>query len=710
MAVYTYTKVVNVSKLTNDILCSGITAFLENIVTNGSTVDITFSTTLSSGEESILDNVVANHTTDYPQRFLHYYDNSGVLLPLYAYPTDVYNNTIYNSVIDTKKKYHDIPVYIILNPASGPGLVVDANYTVAVKRLKGAGAKVLGYVDTNYAAVDVDVVQQDIQRWVWLYPEIDGIYFDRMSTDNDASHIEYYMVVANTAKDYNLCITVGGAGSVPNYQYFERSMDVVLTYNNSSYPTEADLKGDIVNGNSSYSYQRRAGIIYNQSTLDWANLPLLRKYLGFFYVTNGNTPNPFSDISTHFEDLLRYLTSCRALQFDGSQYVNSITVDERLPTATATDNTLASAKAIKSYTDTKALTKMRGLFEANSILVPAYIYPSDVYSNATFNALIDLKKKYHKIPMYVILNPSNGPGSSVDGNYTVAIKRLTGAGIHVLGYIYTTYASRSLTTVKADIDNWLTLYPEIEGMFVDNQTSDNTQSNLDYYTELTAYCHYKKFWPVIGNPGTAVYPEVYDTIDAVIVHEGTSFPSEATLKGDWAGGNADKNYNRRGILVYNQSAFDWQNFSMISKYCGIVYITDVNGWTGISAYIRNMLQLLTNDRLEATVATTDATVTTIDTINTISNTSLFLEAYVSARRTGGTGGTPNDCATYIRRVKVKNDAGTVTLGTVQDGFTSEDQTAWDVTWAVSGTNVILQVTGAANNNVTWNSKIGMIVT
>jgi hypothetical protein len=705
MATYSYVKIVNAGKLNNEIICGGIAATLQAVNTNGSNVDIIFDVSLSSGDQATLDTIVSNHTTDFPSRYKHLQDRSGIMMPLYNYPTDVYNNTIYNNLIDLKKKYHDIPFYVIINPASGPGTLSDGNYTVAIKRLRGAGIKALGYIDTNYAASTLDAVQLDLQRWLWLYPEIDGIYFDRMTTDANSAHFDYYTTISDMVKNSGICLTVGGAGAVPDYTYFERSIDIILTYNNSSYPTESDLKGDVANGNASYNYQRRAGIVYNQSSLDWTNVPLLRKYLGYIYVTDGNTPNAFSSVSVHLEALLRYLTTGRAMQFDGTNYVNAISIDERVPTAAQTDNTISSSKAVKSYVDTKALSKMRGLFETNSILIPAYLYPSDVYNNATFNSLIDLKKKYHKVPMYVILNPSNGPGTVVDGNYTVAIKRLTGAGIHVLGYIYTSYAARAIATVKADVDGWLSLYPEVEGIFVDNQTSDNTQSNLDYFTELTAYCHYKKFWPVIGNSGTAVYAEEYDTVDAIVVHEGTSFPSEATLKGDWAAGNASLNYNRRGVLVYNQASFDWANFQLVTKYCGFVYISNINGWTDISSYVRQMLGLLSNNNIEATVNTTNATVTTLETINTVTDSTLLLEAYVQARRTGGTGGAANDSASYIRRVKVKNSGGTVTLGTIQDGLTSEDQAGWDCTWAVSGTSVLLRVTGAANNNVTWNSRV-----
>jgi hypothetical protein len=47
--------------------------------------------------------------------------------------------------------------------------------------------------------------------------------------------------------------------------------------------------------------------------------------------------------------------------------------------------------------------------------------------------------------------------------------------------------------------------------------------------------------------------------------------------------------------------------------------------------------------------------------------------------------------------------GTVTIGTISSTFTSEDINQFNATLAVSGTNVLVQVTGAVNDNVTWTS-------
>ena len=80
----------------------------------------------------------------------------------------------------------------------------------------------------------------------------------------------------------------------------------------------------------------------------------------------------------------------------------------------------------------------------------------------------------------------------------------------------------------------------------------------------------------------------------------------------------------------------------------------------------------------------------------------MIEAQVISRRTGGTAGTAEDGAGYVIRGTYKNVAGTATLiGAVNADYTAEDQAGWAATFNVTGATVTLDVTGAADNNVTW---------
>ena len=134
------------------------------------------------------------------------------------------------------------------------------------------------------------------------------------------------------------------------------------------------------------------------------------------------------------------------------------------------------------------------------------------------------------------------------------------------------------------------------------------------------------------------------------------------------------------------------------------------GVNGVSLYVSGNQRLepvanVTEDITGATVNTTDATVTPLQTIAIPIDTVMMIESYVTCRKTAGAGvGTIGDGNGYIRTVMVKNVAGIVTIVILtQSSFTVEDIPLFNTTFSVSGTNVILNVTGSLNNDVTWNS-------
>lgn len=104
---------------------------------------------------------------------------------------------------------------------------------------------------------------------------------------------------------------------------------------------------------------------------------------------------------------------------------------------------------------------------------------------------------------------------------------------------------------------------------------------------------------------------------------------------------------------------------------------------------------------DQTIATTNATVTTLSTIPIPATTTTAITGYVTARRTGGAAGTAEDGALYRVEAVYKDVAGTPTSIGSAVTVIGESQAGWDVTLAVSGTNVLVQVTGAVNNNISW---------
>lgn len=140
------------------------------------------------------------------------------------------------------------------------------------------------------------------------------------------------------------------------------------------------------------------------------------------------------------------------------------------------------------------------------------------------------------------------------------------------------------------------------------------------------------------------------------------------------------------------------NFGLDS-YAGLI---DTNSYT---YYGTNNHSGLITQQMADNKRTTDATPTTIHTLFIPDNSAVFIECHVIAQRLSG--GTAGDCAGYIRRALYKRVAGAdpVLVGAVQDGFIAESVAAYDCTLAVSGKNVIVQVTGVAATGIVWHSTI-----
>lgn len=105
----------------------------------------------------------------------------------------------------------------------------------------------------------------------------------------------------------------------------------------------------------------------------------------------------------------------------------------------------------------------------------------------------------------------------------------------------------------------------------------------------------------------------------------------------------------------------------------------------------------------AAVDTSDGTSTTIKAVPIPNNEVALLEARVTGIRTSGAG-SAGDSAYYVVRARVKNAAGTLSIYNVISEE-SEDVQGWNAEWSASGSNALLQVTGAASTGITWNATI-----
>lgn len=238
------------------------------------------------------------------------------------------------------------------------------------------------------------------------------------------------------------------------------------------------------------------------------------------------------------------------------------------------------------------------------VLIPLYQYPKNVHTNADFNRVMELKRRFSKVPFWVVLNPASGPGNSIDANYTKAVDRLIGSGCVVLGYVATGYGKKSVANVQAEMLQWQEMYPRVHGIFFDEMIYKDEPAGVVHQKQLNDLAHSLGYWPTVGNPGAATPGRYFagDTADVIIVHEAGHWPTETDLHGNYFGGYSDYPPSSRATLIHSQSDLDINQVKMANQYTRWIYVTQdtykpgdpdhANPWDQLSVHLEAICETL----------------------------------------------------------------------------------------------------------------------
>ncbi|WP_432032539.1 spherulation-specific family 4 protein [Streptomyces antibioticus] len=102
-----------------------------------------------------------------------------LLIPLYVHPAD--DPGAWHRLIQAAGRTYGV----ILNPANGPGERPDPAFTAAAGALREAGARILGYVDTDYGVRERAAVLDDVRRHQEWYA-VDGCFLDQVTATPEA--------------------------------------------------------------------------------------------------------------------------------------------------------------------------------------------------------------------------------------------------------------------------------------------------------------------------------------------------------------------------------------------------------------------------------------------------------------------------------------------------------------------------------------------
>ena len=193
------------------------------------------------------------------------------------------------------------------------------------------------------------------------------------------------------------------------------------------------------------------------------------------------------------------------------------------------------------------------------IIIPLYSYPG-----SSWNTIIQQKEANPSVPIIAIINPDSGPGASINSNYVTWINSLNAAGIIVIGYDHTSYGTRSVGAVEADMNAYKSWY-NINGIFFDEMA--NAHGYESYYSTLSNYANSLGFSLTVGNPGATVPASYIGTVNIIVTYENTGLPSLSTLKSSDLGSSV-------ATLSYNVATINSTYIDLEAKYSNYIYITN----------------------------------------------------------------------------------------------------------------------------------------
>ncbi len=206
------------------------------------------------------------------------------------------------------------------------------------------------------------------------------------------------------------------------------------------------------------------------------------------------------------------------------------------------------------------------------VMVPAYFYPSgnDYWARLDSEAL--------KMPgrLWAIANPESGPGSQFDPVYQTAITKLQADSGYIIGYVHTSYGTRPIANVEADINSYYSFYPTINGIFIDEQA--NVTGYESYYAQLYNYIKQKDSTAlVVTNPGA-------DQISSYLFYNGKRIADVICTFENSNGFNSwvppawYKNYSRDNfyIITYNANANEYVNYANKAALSNVGWIYCTN--------------------------------------------------------------------------------------------------------------------------------------
>jgi hypothetical protein len=146
-----------------------------------------------------------------------------LLIPLYVHPAE--DPGAWHRLITAADRTYGV----VINPGNGPGGAPDAAFVAAAGALRAAGARLLGYVDTDYGTrPPAEVAEDALLHREWY--GTDGCFLDRVSSAADALPAYRALVRGLRRRGSRSVVLNPGVHPAPGYA---RLADLVVTFEGS---------------------------------------------------------------------------------------------------------------------------------------------------------------------------------------------------------------------------------------------------------------------------------------------------------------------------------------------------------------------------------------------------------------------------------------------------------------------------------------------
>ncbi len=213
----------------------------------------------------------------------------GIIIPAYFYDSSIWER-LFNG------KDENVDFLVIVNPASGPGDFQDPHYLDITQRLKNEGMVGIGYVHTSWGSRDINVVKEEIDRWLSFYPDIKGFFLDEASTEE--ADIPYYEELYQYIKGKGNYTVVLNPGTKPAISYYSIS-DYIVSYE-SPYEDFSSCQADIP--------EKSGCIVYNVPEYKLKEI-IQNENVKFIYITDDRGANPYDTLPSYYEEEISLLAS-----------------------------------------------------------------------------------------------------------------------------------------------------------------------------------------------------------------------------------------------------------------------------------------------------------------------------------------------------------------------------------------------------------------